>query len=179
MVLLLLILLAAFFLVLWLFFHKFIRRNASSPSQATRETLGQSVIDAAVVAGGLATLFALGIAVFTYYKGDQLQRHLAASAVWREYLITAIEHPEFAEGKVPQGEPTRFARYEWFVGHALHAAEAVVEAEQDDEEWIATVCTTLIKHREYIKSKAFPQEHYSGTIGELVAKVRKGEACGL
>jgi hypothetical protein len=161
------------FLALWIALYKLQGRWQGDPrlgqdpgeAAATpiagdrRVSWGKAFVDAAAAIGGLATAGALAAAVYTFIENDKLQRELAATGVWREYLSSAIASPELAEGTPADSDSVK---YGWFVGHAFHAAEAIVLTQAEDTAWMAAVCETMEKHKRHIQGDDFPLSHYGG-----------------
>lgn len=156
---------------LWIALYKF-ERNAdgSNPTSAW----SKSPTHAATVVSSLAAAGAIVSAVYTYVEGAKLQRELAASAIWREYLSSAIENPGLAEGRRSVADSLG---YDWFVGHAFHAAESIVLSKGDDSAWMAAVCETIQKLRTFIMDASFPIDHYDGPMRELIDSVRANRPC--
>jgi hypothetical protein len=99
------------------------------------------------------------------------------------YLKLCFEYPRFANGQlVDQGFslPTEykkgseeFYRYEWFVARLLVAAERILSAVPEDEEWRGTIWSQVHKHRGYIQTKAFQSriDIYSGPLQAIIRDI--------
>jgi hypothetical protein len=103
---------------------------------------------------GMAVLAALALV------GAALQiqesKRSAATAVYAEYLKLAFEHPHFAIPSSSVNEPGLSqpydTKYSFFVSYLLLAAEEILETQQGDAGWEATLKEQLLYHRSLIEA---------------------------
>jgi hypothetical protein len=146
------------------------------PPPEPRRRAIQALVDIATIFSGLATAGAVVVAVVTYRKSEELQRDVAASAVWRDYLQLAVEHPDLANVRLHADSTRR--KYPWFVGHVLHASEIILIAHPDDSGWRETVLNNLCLHKAHIRdTKEVPPEEYGGIMRFVVDSIQSGMIC--
>ena len=141
------------------------------------------------ILGGFTAAVSLFWAAYTFYASAELQRELAASALYREHMTKSLEHPELADGEIAPIAPDMilpetndagqsqtieqkkaYEQYRWYVGHALYSFETMLEIVADDPAWEATFKDFIKDHGEYIR-RDFPCERYSDKLNALISEV--------
>ena len=137
------------------------------------------------IIGGVVTAISLIWAAFTFYKGAQLQRELAAYNIYQEHLKLSIDYPDLANPKLSPNPPKdgdsmkikKYEKYRWYVGYAIFSFETILDVFPDDKEWKRTASAFIIDHQDYICSDSFPCNRYTKNIQELVKNSLGKDCC--
>jgi hypothetical protein len=137
------------------------------------------------ITGAVVGALSLGFGAYTFYASSYAQKQLAASSIYQEHMKLSYENPDLANGEFapspPQGpfpdkkteeeEKNKFEKYQWYVGHALFSFEGIFDALPGDKGWESTAASFIKGHGRYIRSSAFPCDHYSIEIQKFVHTV--------
>ena len=126
----------------------------------------------------LVTAAAVVVAVAAYVRSGQLACDAAASAIWRDYEKFAFDNAEFTmpmhdkldcSKQTYDGDPMKFAKYQWFVSYTLLACEEVLASSKTGSDWTKSVFRQLKIHRTFLLSEHFAQK---GFIEMLSPQIR-------
>jgi hypothetical protein len=127
------------------------------------------------IIGALIAIAAVIVAVVTYRGSQELQKEVSAYQIWREHLALSFQYAEYSmpgpTSKVFTGQGDPDPKYEWYVGHALHAVELTLRLQPDDPGWKETAKDVMRFHRPYLASKHFKREHWGSTVMTLIEEV--------
>lgn len=125
-------------------------------------------------------LAALFLAWRQLVSSKQEARNALAKTLYREYILLAMQNPEFSMPSYPvenpkmlrfSGDPKQYDAYEFYVSHMLYAVEEIVDMVRGTPEWSGwreTILSQMEYHALYLKSDDFPRSHWSSDVLSLV-----------
>ena len=135
-----------------------------------KETLERLTALSTIATAAIAAA-ALLVAVLQIFKSNDAQREATAQDTYKEYLRLAVENPDIADGlsELPT-DPTKRAKYSWFVSYFLHSAEHAFSVAPTDE-WRAAISTQVCLHKVFLSGdeyQKFLKLHYEKSFRDLV-----------
>lgn len=147
----------------------------------TAEELGASASALTFVVAAVALL----VAWMQLMSSKREARNALAKTLYREYLLLAMQHPDFSMASYPvenprmsrfSGDKRQYDAYEFYVSHMLYAVEEIVDLTKGRPEWGGwkeAVLSQMEYHALYLKSNDFPRSHWSNDMLVLVDEAIK------
>jgi type II secretory pathway pseudopilin PulG len=138
----------------------------------SKDTLERLAACSSIATAAIAAA-ALVIAALQIVNSNDAQREATAQDTYKEYMRLAVENPDIADGlsELPN-DPTKRAKYSWFVSYFLHSAEHAFSVAPTDE-WRAAISSQVCLHKAFLSSEEYQSSlelHYDKTFRDLVDK---------
>lgn len=127
----------------------------------------------ATVTAVIVAIIAATIAYKQLLSNVRESKSSTANNIYQQYLHLCMEHPNFSFGmEKPDERSEEYATYCWFVSSMLFSFEQVLEINEDDEKWVKTIESQLVRHASHLKSSTTVSEGYwNSNLEELINKV--------
>ena len=137
----------------------------------------------ATVATAIIAAAALYIAKTQVAQTRAIARESTATNLYNNCLELCLQYPKLAEPQLSGGfvklvsDPNQGACYGWFVASLLLSCEEILEVTNNDNQWRASVSSTLDGHAEYfrfrnegnLKLESFYSDKLMSIINSLIA----------
>ncbi|QYJ75062.1 hypothetical protein [Shewanella sp. FJAT-52076] len=128
----------------------------------------------------IATVVAVVVAIiaaFIAYKqitsNSQVSKSSTAISIYQQYLQLCIDNPQFSMGmQKPTNRTGEYTKYCWFVSSMLYSFEQILEVYDNDDKWIKTIKSQLIRHSEHLKISSSVQDgHWNSKLESVIEDV--------
>ncbi|AZF38404.1 hypothetical protein C4J88_3639 [Pseudomonas sp. R4-39-08] len=127
----------------------------------------------------LTFLVAVAAAGVAYNQLNE-SRVAAAKSIYREYLSTALSHPDFSAASYPFNAPKfnsfkaggDLEQYENYVAYLIFSAEEVLEVDELKEQrgWCETIRDQFKYHALYLNSSMANAMQYASVVDKLIGE---------
>ncbi|MEZ8695379.1 hypothetical protein BCU88_21800 [Vibrio splendidus] len=128
----------------------------------------------------LATTLAVFAAIFAAYIGYQQlisnakeTRNATACNIYQQYLALCMANPNFSNGMAkPESRSKEYTQYCWFISSMLFSFEKILETQKGDPQWVKTIESQLMMHKEHLKSSdTVKDEQWEKELDNIIKKV--------
>ncbi|WP_392340722.1 hypothetical protein [Moritella marina] len=120
-----------------------------------------------------AAIFAAYIAYKQLISNAKETRNATACNIYQQYLALCMANPNFSNGMVkPESRSKEYTQYCWFISSMLFSFEKILETQKDDTQWVKTIKSQLIMHREHLKSSGTVKDgQWEKELDDIIKKV--------